>query len=117
MGTAISKLAVLLTANTSGFTSGLKSAVGPLKSFGSSVTSIGSKVLGFGGALTAVAAGAGMTALIHQSFEAIDANAKLADRFGATTEGLVGLQHAGDLAGVSSEQMTGALEKMLKALG
>jgi hypothetical protein len=117
MATAISKLAVLLTANTAGFTSGLKGAVAPLKSFGSSVTSIGSKVVAFGGALTALAAGAGMAALVKGQMESIDSTAKLSDRLGIATEKLTGLQHAADLSGVSNEQLTGGFEKLLKSLG
>lgn len=113
----IAKMAVLLTAGIGGFSSGMSKAGKQLASFGSSVTSIGAKVIGFGGALTALAAGGSLVYLTKQSMDAIDANAKLSDRLGMTTEGLVGLQYAGDLAGVSSEQLTGGLEKMLKALG
>lgn len=117
MATKIATLAVRLTASAGAFSATMAGAGKQLASFGSSITSIGGKVLGFGGALTALAAGGSLVYLTKQSLDAIDSNAKLADRLGATTEGLVGLQYAGDLAGVSSEQLTGGLEKMLKALG
>lgn len=117
MAVTISTLNVRLNATTAAFTSAISSAAKPLMSFGSSVVGVGSKLIGFGSALTALAAGGSLTALVSHSLEAIDANAKLADRLGMTTEGLVGLQYAGSLAGVSNEQLTTALEKMMKALG
>lgn len=116
MATSIANLAVKLTANISGFTTGMKSAVRPLRDLGSNITSIGTKIIGFGSALTALAAGAGMVALVKNSMEAIDATAKLSDRLGIATEKMVGLQHAANLSGVSDEALTGGLEKMLKSL-
>lgn len=116
MANTISKLSVLLSANVSGFTSGMRSAVAPLKSFTGQIASVGSKVIGFGSALTALAAGAGMTALVKGAMESIDVTAKLSDRLGITTEALTGLQHAADLSGVSNEALTGGLEKMLRNL-
>lgn len=117
MAGSIANLNVKLTASIGSFAASMASAAKPLKSFAGSVATAGSMVVGLGGAAVALVAGGSIAALTHQSMEAIDTNAKLADRLGLTTEGLVGLQYAGDLAGVSSEQLTGALEKMLKGLG
>ncbi len=117
MAVSISTLSVKLTASAGAFSSTMAGAGKQLSSFGSSITSIGSKVLGFGGALTALAAGGSLAYMTKQSMEAIDANAKLSHRLGISTEALTGLQYAGDLAGASSEELTGGLEKMLKALG
>lgn len=117
MATNISTLSVKLTATASAFASTMKGAANHVTSLGSSVLSTGSKIAGFAAGLTALAAGGSLLYLTHQSMEAIDANAKLSDRLGLTTESLAGLQHAGALANVSNEQLTGSLEKMLKALG
>ncbi|MCR4300615.1 MAG: hypothetical protein NUV51_03320, partial [Sulfuricaulis sp.] len=38
--------------------------------------------------------------LISNSFQAVDAVAKMSDRLGVATEKMAGLQHAADLAGV-----------------
>lgn len=117
MAGSIANLNVRLGLNIANFSASLASAAKPLKSFASSVMSAGSMVTGLAGAATALVAGGSIVALTKHSMEAIDTNAKLADRLGLTTEGLVGLQYAGDLAGASSEMLTGALEKMLKGLG
>jgi hypothetical protein len=117
MSNTISTLNVKLTATTAAFSSAMAGAARPLASFGSSVLRVGTMVAGFGTALLGLAAGGSLAYMTKQSMEAIDVNAKLADRLGLSTEGLVGLQHAGNLAGVSSEQLTEAMEKMLKSLG
>lgn len=117
MAVSISTLSVKLTANTLSFAQNMAKAAQPLASFGGSVLKVGSMLTGFGTALAGIAAGGSLAYLTQQSMEAIDNNAKLADRLGLSTEGLTGLQHAGNLAGTSSEELTGALEKMLKSLG
>lgn len=57
-----------------------------------------------------------LSRLIGQEMDAIDQTAKLSDRLGITTEALVGLQHASDLAGVSSEQLSNGIGKLYKTL-
>src|SRR4051812_28753013 len=113
----IANLNVKLLANISGFASGMASAAKPLVDFAGKVAGTSLKIGGLVSAVTGLVGAGSMAALVHQSMEAIDTNAKLADRLGMTTEGLVGLQHAAGLAGVSNESLTGAMEKMLKALG
>jgi hypothetical protein len=46
--------------------------------------------------------------------EAADAAAKMGDRFGIATEKLIGMQHAGQLAGVSNEALATGLRSMAK---
>jgi hypothetical protein len=46
---------------------------------------------------------------IKQASEAADAAAKMGDRFGIATEKIIGLQHAGALAGASNEALATAL--------
>src|SRR4051812_39868206 len=117
MATSIATLSVKLIANIISFSSSMAAATKPLVGFASSVAGATTKIVGLAGAGAALVAGRSLVYLTKQSMDAIDTNAKLADRLGLTTEGLVGLQYAGDLAGVSGEQLTGALEKMLKSLG
>lgn len=116
-GSTIAKLNVMLLANIGGFASSMASAAKPLAGFASNVLSTSAKVTGLVSAITGLVGAGSLAALVHHSMEAIDTNAKLADRLGMTTEGLTGLQHAASLAGVSNESLTGAMEKMLKALG
>ncbi|MFT3786082.1 MAG: hypothetical protein QM770_07945 [Tepidisphaeraceae bacterium] len=108
---------VALRATHHGIASGVQRAKASLMSLASAGRSVVSSLTsGFG--LVSLALGAlggySLTSLIKSSNDAIDANAKLSDRLGITTEALAGLQHAGKLAGTSSEDLTGALEKMLR---
>lgn len=57
-----------------------------------------------------------MAGFAQEQANLIDNFAKLSDRLGITTEDFFGLVYAGDLAGVSSEALTGGLEKYLKTL-
>lgn len=50
--------------------------------------------------------------LVASAMESIDAQAKLADRVGTSTENLIGLQHATRLAGVDTEGVSAALTKL-----
>ena len=114
---SIANLNVKLTANIGAFASTMAAAAKPLAGFAGGVTSAATKLTGLVSGITALVGAGSLTVLVTQSMEAIDTNAKLSDRLGITTEALAGLQYAGDLAGVSSEELTGGLEKMLKALG
>ena len=62
------------------------------------------------GAATAVAT----TALTAKSLKSADALAKMADKIGASTEALAGLQYAAELSGVSTETMNMALQRMTR---
>jgi hypothetical protein len=57
-----------------------------------------------------------LTAIVAKTLEANDGLAKTADKLGITTEALSALRLAGDLAGVSIENMDKALEFMLKTV-
>src|SRR3990172_9608385 len=76
-----------------------------LGKIGSALFSVQSAILG------AVGVG-GLGALVKSSIDAGDALAKTADRLGITTQALAGLRYAGDLAGVSAEQLDTSLGKM-----
>lgn len=66
-----------------------------------------------GAAMATAATGAGV-ALTKSSMTSIDNLAKTADKLGATTEALVGLQHAAELTGVGTETMNMALQRMTR---
>jgi len=69
----------------------------------------------FAGLLAVIGVGS-FGALVKSSMDAIDANAKLADRLGVTSDRMAGLRHAADLAGVSQETMNTGLRGMTKAV-
>lgn len=52
--------------------------------------------------------------LVQNSFQAVDAIAKVSDRLGIASEKMAGLQHASDLAGVSNETLNTGLRTMVK---
>jgi len=60
---------------------------------------------------------AGLGMMISKSLASGDALGKFADRVGATTEGLAGLQLITELNGESSESLSKSLEKMNRGIG
>jgi len=68
------------------------------------------------GTAAALAAGAATSAFVGMRMSAIDNLAKTADKIGTTTEALAGLQHAGELTGVSTQTMNMALQRMQRRL-
>lgn len=120
MSKQISSLSVILTANLVPFANAFKGAGTVVSDFTSRVESVGASVLkltGVGAAVAGAFGGFSIATFVKDQAEAIDSTAKLSDRLGVATEALSGLQYAGSIAHVSSEQLTGGLEKMLKALG
>lgn len=63
-------------------------------------------------AIAGVVGVAGFGALVSASLRSVDALAKTADKLGVTTQALAGLQHAGELTGVSTNTMNMALQRM-----
>jgi len=72
---------------------------------------------GWSAALFTAGTGGAMTMLMRRQMEVMDAAAKLSDRLGVSTESLVGLRHAAELTGASSEMLDAGLESMAKRLG
>jgi len=64
-----------------------------------------------------LAAAAGLAVATSKAMASIDATAKLSDRLGITTEGLIGLRHAAELTGAGADTMDSSLERMNKRLG
>ena len=87
--------------------SGVQSSLKSLATFAGGAAAGFTAVIG-----AATAAGVALYAFVKPAFEAIDANAKLADRLGITMEALSGLQHIANLSGVSTELLTASIQKM-----
>lgn len=116
MAAVIGALRVNLSADTAEFRRQLSEAERISEKFGRSIgTKMRAGVLALGAAATAGAVALG--ALIKSSMDTIDTQAKLAGRVGGTVAALQGLQHAADLAGVGSEQLTKGLEMLNRRLG
>jgi hypothetical protein len=110
----IGSLNINLSANTTGFAKGLKSAQDQASGFGSSISSALGKVAAIG---AGIAGAIGFGALIRGQLQAVDATGKLAESLGLSTEGLVGLQHAASLANTSNEDLTTGLSKLSRNIG
>lgn len=117
----IANLAVALTAKTGQFSAKMRGARKEVSDFASTVKSYATgttaKIAGLAAAVTGVGS---LGALVHftkESMEAIDVQAKLADRIGSTTEELTGLAHAADLAGTDSDTLNSSLDRLTKNIG
>ena len=86
-----------------------------LKKLGAGIAGAASRFAKIGRA-AALAAGAATAAFVGMRMAAIDNLAKTADKIGTTTEALAGLQHAGELTGVSTQTMNMALQRMQRRL-
>ena len=111
----IGSIAVSLRAETHKFVSGMGKATATLKRFSSSIPGVGLLTSKFGMALGAVTGG-GLVYFIQKQAEAIDTTAKFADRIGATTEGLVGLEHAARISGVGVNALHMGLQRMTRCV-
>jgi len=94
-----------------------------LKRAGNALTSFGGVLAGASAALGTFALNAASQAASKladftvQTFNAIDAQSKLAESFDANINGLRGITYAGDLAGASAEEVGNAFGHMSKFLG
>lgn len=113
---ATATLGVSVTARTGKFVKGMKRARFSVRSLASSVGKMSKRMAKFGAVAGAAAVG-GLALLTKQAMGSIDAIAKLADRIGDTTERVAGMQHAGEIMGVSAEAMAKSLEQLPKRLG
>ena len=86
-----------------------------LKKLGASIAGAATRFAKIGSA-AALAAGAATSAFVAMRMSAIDSLAKTADKIGTTTESLAGLQHAGELTGVSTNAMNMALQRMTRRI-
>lgn len=112
----LGSLTAILRADTRKFKRDFSSAQRTVSQFRTGITTaIGA--VGKIGALMGGISAAGIAFYIKRQGDAVDATAKLADRVNATTEGLVGLQHAAEINGASVESLNKGMEFMTKSLG
>ena len=115
MGT-IANLGVSVTARIGGFKKGLRAGRKSVGRFASSVASASKRMALFGGGLAAIAAGGGMVMLVKNSFDAVDALTKTADKLGIATERLGGLHHAANLTGAGTKTLDKGLQQMTRGI-
>lgn len=113
---SIGDLTVNLIAKTGKFAKGMKRASRVTRGFSRRIGRLANRVKTFGLIAGGVAV-AGITAMVKQQFNAIDATAKLADRVGASTEKLVGLRRAAELTGAGAGKLDEGMNVLAKRLG
>lgn len=113
---SLGDLTVQLGAVTGQFHSDISSAENRLKGLGSAMRGVINQAGKIG--IAAGAAGAAVLAhFVNTGMKAVDAQTKLARTLGATQDGLRGLQIAAQDAGVDTNLMNSALERMQARLG
>ena len=95
------------------FTQGLRSAGSRLNNFTRSFTPAIGTVVKYGAALAA-AGTTGAAVLLARQAKVVDQIAKTADKLGLGTEALIGLRHAAELTGVSTQALEMGLQRMVR---
>lgn len=118
----IGKVRAVFTASTSGLTSGVSQASASMKRMESAVAGLKGRMTGllaingaqlFGSIASAAGRYAGQLAgLVTSTADAVSSQNDLAARLGVTYGEMAGLSYAGQLVGVSTEQIGGAMTKM-----
>ncbi len=108
-------ISVNLVARTRAFERGLRRSQKRLRAFANNVRSTVRSIarIGMVGSVAAV----GLGYLVKKQMDFIDSTGKLARRIGMSTENLIGLQHAAELSGVSTEGLNKAMEVFVQRLG
>jgi len=117
---SLGTLTLDLVAKTGGFVGGLNKSEREMEKWRKNISAKASragKAIGVGLALGATAAVAGLSVLVRSSLESIDAQAKLAQRLRTSFDSLSNLARAGDLAGVSMQQIEVASRSLEVNLG
>lgn len=123
MAKTIAKLNVMLVASTTPFVKSLKSAEKRVQSFGARINRFGANIgthlrNAFRRATIAASAfAAGLVYLTKATGDAIDKQTKMARRLGMTYNQLKAIEIAAGFAGISSEELNKAFEKMLDTIG
>ena len=114
--TTVGTIAVDIVARMDNLEKNLTAAGRQFAGFGGMVAGASAAVTAFALETGKAAAGA-LVDFTKQTFNAIDAQSKLATTLGADIGALRAIQYAADLAGTSSEQLTTAFQKMSKTIG
>lgn len=112
----VGNLFINVKAKTASFSKKMKGVRATIGRLGAGLVKAGKKVALFGAAMAALAVG-GITALTKRGLESVDMVGKLAKALSTSTEGIIALQHAAKLGGVSVEKMDKAIGKMFKNVG
>ena len=112
----IHNLSSRLTLNTKSFTTGLARARKSATEFGKRMGRAAKRTAAVGAAASAAAVG-GLALLYRQNSAHIDQTAKFARSIGIQTENLMGLRHAGELAGVGQAKLDQSLQQMVRRVG
>jgi hypothetical protein len=114
---SIAKLSINFGVNTAALNKGMKAAGDRIQKFSQGVGKV-TKVLGvFGSALAVGGAIIALRGLTKEAFKTIDANAKLADALGISTQALAGFQLQAELSGASAEGLNNGIREMQRRLG
>ena len=112
----VGSLFINVKARTSSFRKKMLGVGVMMKRLGAGFVWIAQKVALFGAAMAAVTVTA-IIVLTKKGLAAVDSITKLARSLDTTTEGIITLQHAAVIGGVSIEKMDKAMGKMLKNVG
>ncbi len=112
----IANLAVQLSVNTGRFTSGMRGAISPIKSFQSAIGTVNASAASLWGALTGLAGGTALGIFIKKSLDGAEQLGVLSDRLGLSTENLQAMQLAAKQNNIDLDGLTGGLEKYNKTL-
>ncbi|MHC4984196.1 MAG: hypothetical protein ACYTF6_13640 [Planctomycetota bacterium] len=116
MAATVGELVVNLVARTSRFNRGMESAGRKTTTFASKMKSAGTTVAAFGAALGVAAAAWRAVSWFKQGAADIDRLAKVSRKLGTTVEELNALRHAADLAGIASNTLDMALQRMTRRM-
>ena len=107
MAETVSEIAVRLGADATPLKRGLKDGTSALSKFGGKAKAVSKNMAVLSSAAVAAGAAIGVN-LVAKSLEAVDAQAKLAKQIGSTSKEVATLTRAGELAGVSVDQIRNA---------
>lgn len=105
----IGDLVARLGLDNSGFKKGLSSSRSMLSSFAGGIAGMMSPL---GATFAGIAGTAGIGLMVKSSFEGVDALAKFGQKLGLTAAQAAGFQHAAELSGVSTEQLSAAMQRL-----
>jgi len=112
----VGSLFINVKARTAAFSKKMKSVRGTIGRLAKGFVNIGKKVALFGAAMAGIAVVA-LVAMTKAGLESVDMVTKLARAMNTSAEGIITLQHAAKLGGVSIEKMDKAIGKMFKNVG
>lgn len=110
----IGSLAVNIVARTEKFTKGIGKAQSLTAKFANKLNPLNSGLTKVAAGMSAAFGSAAIIANIRSSAERLDKIGKVADKLGATTEGLAGLRLAAERTGVATSSLDTGLQRMVR---